>query len=96
LPPHIVETKAGHFKPRSFEDHYEGALKDLIKRKQAGKTIEPVKEPSPTNVVNLMDALRKSLGQEAGGHRRKAAAPSATRRRGRSKRAPAHRRRKAG
>jgi len=94
LAAHIVETKAGHFKPQSFEDHYEGALKDLIKRKQAGKTIEPAKEPRPTNVINLMDALRKSLGAQAGGHRRKAPAPS-SRRRGRSKRAPAHGRRKA-
>ncbi len=37
---HIVETKAGHFDPKEFEDQYEDALKDLIKQKQSGKPIE--------------------------------------------------------
>src|ERR1700757_3098354 len=36
LAAHIVETKAGHFKPEKFEDHYEEALKELLKKKQAG------------------------------------------------------------
>jgi len=33
LAAHIVETKAGHFKPEKFEDHYEEALKELLKKK---------------------------------------------------------------
>jgi DNA end-binding protein Ku len=37
LAKHIVDTKAGHFKPEKFEDHYEQALKDLLKKKQEGK-----------------------------------------------------------
>jgi DNA end-binding protein Ku len=37
---HIVETKAGHFKPDKFDDHYEDALKELIKKKQSGQKIE--------------------------------------------------------
>jgi DNA end-binding protein Ku len=65
LAKHIVQTKSGHFKPEKFEDHYEEALKDLLAKKQAGQKITPVKEHRPTNVVNLMDALRKSV--EAGG-----------------------------
>src|SRR5215475_11679063 len=40
LAAHIVKTKAGHFKPQEFEDHYEEALKDLLKKKQAGEKIE--------------------------------------------------------
>jgi DNA end-binding protein Ku len=36
LASHIVETKSGHFKPEEFEDHYEGALKELRKKKQSG------------------------------------------------------------
>src|ERR1700747_3275573 len=36
LAAHIVETKAGHFKPQKFQDHYEEALKELLKKKQAG------------------------------------------------------------
>jgi len=66
LAQHIVETKAGHFKPDKFEDHYEEALEDLIKRKQAGKPIERAKAAAPTNVVNLMDALRRSVSGERG------------------------------
>jgi DNA end-binding protein Ku len=35
LAAHIVETKSGHFAPEKFEDHYEDALKELL-RKKAG------------------------------------------------------------
>jgi len=65
LASHIVETKAGHFDPSKFDDRYEDALKDLLKKKQEGKPIERPERREPTNVVNLMDALRRSV--EAGG-----------------------------
>ena len=58
---HIVTTKAGHFDPDKFEDQYEEALKELLKKKQEGKPIERPERPKPTNVVNLMDALRQSV-----------------------------------
>src|SRR5436309_4162013 len=61
LASHIVETKAGHFDPSKFDDRYEDALKDLLKKKQEGKPIERPERPKPTNVVNLMDALRQSV-----------------------------------
>ena len=57
----IVKTKSGHFDPAKFEDRYEDALKELLKRKQEGKPIERPERPKPTNVVNLMDALRRSV-----------------------------------
>src|SRR6266480_2266534 len=75
LAKHIVQTKSGHFQPEKFEDHYEPALKELLKKKQAGQTIMPAKEARPTNVVNLMDALRKSV--QAGGGTARAAAKRA-------------------
>jgi DNA end-binding protein Ku len=40
LASHIVRTKAGHFHPDKFEDHYEDALKELLKKKQSGQKIE--------------------------------------------------------
>jgi non-homologous end joining protein Ku len=43
LASHIVETKSGHFEPEKFEDHYEDALKELLKKKQAGEKIEAPK-----------------------------------------------------
>jgi DNA end-binding protein Ku len=61
---HIVDTKRGKFEPKKFEDHYENALKELLRKKQKGERIERPKEPSRTNVVNLMDALRRSVAQE--------------------------------
>jgi DNA end-binding protein Ku len=39
LAEHIIDSKVGHFQPKKFEDRYEDALRDLIKRKQAGKEI---------------------------------------------------------
>jgi DNA end-binding protein Ku len=65
LASHIVKTKAVHFDPSKFEDQYEDALKELLKKKQEGKPIERPERPKPTNVVNLMDALRQSV--EVGG-----------------------------
>jgi DNA end-binding protein Ku len=58
---HIVEQKSGHFEPTAFEDHYEAALLDLIEQKKAGHPIAKAKVKTEGNVINLMDALRKSL-----------------------------------
>jgi DNA end-binding protein Ku len=68
---HIVETKKGKFEPKNFEDQYEDALKELIRKKQKGEKIERPKEPQRSNVVNLMDALRQSVSAERGSGRRK-------------------------
>src|ERR1700760_1736208 len=62
---HIVEQKAGNFEPTKFEDQYETALVDLINQKRAGKPIVPKDRPKGENVVDLMDALRKSVGGAA-------------------------------
>jgi DNA end-binding protein Ku len=62
---HIVNQKAGRFDPEKFEDHYETALVDLINKKRAGKPITPKERPASTNVVDLMEALRRSVGKEA-------------------------------
>ena len=59
---HIVNQKAGHFEPDKFEDQYETALIDLINQKRAGKPIAAKARPRGENVVDLMDALRKSIG----------------------------------
>ncbi|RDV01924.1 Ku protein [Undibacter mobilis] len=72
LATHILETKKGKFDPSKFEDRYETALMDLIKAKRAGKKPVTVAEPKPSNVINLMDALRRS----AQGERRKPASAS--------------------
>ena len=64
LAKHIVNQKAGRFEPDKFEDHYETALVELINSKRAGKPITPKERPRGENVVDLMEALRRSVGQE--------------------------------
>jgi DNA end-binding protein Ku len=64
---HILEGKKAHFKPEEFEDRYEDALTKLIKAKQAGKPLPKAPEAKPSNVINLMDALKRSVKAEQGG-----------------------------
>ena len=61
LAEHILEQKKGHFDPEKFEDRYEDALGTLIKAKRAGKEPPTSPSPKPSNVINLMDALRRSV-----------------------------------
>ncbi|MCP1775097.1 non-homologous end joining protein Ku [Bradyrhizobium japonicum] len=65
LAKHIVNQKAGRFEPEKFEDHYETALIQLINSKRAGKPIVPKERPAAGNVVDLMEALRRSVGGAA-------------------------------
>src|SRR6267378_4238969 len=62
LAKHIVNQISATFEPEKFEDHYETALVDLINQKRAGKLVTPKERPRGENVVDLMDALRKSIG----------------------------------
>jgi len=60
----IIEQKEGRFEPAEFKDPYEEALLAMLRRRAKGaKPVHEVEEEEkPTNVVNLMDALKKSLG----------------------------------
>ena len=68
---HIVEQKSGSFEPGQFEDRYESALIELINQKRNGLPIAKAAPKSSGNVINLMDALKRSLAGE------KQSAPSA-------------------
>src|SRR5262249_24248446 len=59
LAEHIIEQKESHFDPSKFDDRYEQALNALIKAKRAGKAPPTAPSPQPSNVINLMDALRR-------------------------------------
>ena len=76
---HIIDTKSGHFDPKKFEDHYENALVELLRKKQAGRALEPIRDEgaAPQRVINLMDALRASIGAEQ--QKKPAAASTKTR-----------------
>lgn len=59
----LIEQKITHFEPKNYEDRYEAALLDMIKRKLKGQKPVVAEEPQRGNVINLMDALKASLGQ---------------------------------
>ena len=65
----IIEQQEGPFDPEQFNDRYEDALRALIKEKQKGKgrKVTAPEEPEDTNVVDLMEALRASLGKAPAG-----------------------------
>ena len=98
LATHIVSTKAGHFAPDTFEDRYEEALKALVESKRSGTTPPAAPSPEPSNVINLMDALRRSVQSERGGKsaaRSKSAKPArGARAKSTRRRAPAAKKRK--
>lgn len=74
----IIDKKAGKFDPSEFDDEYEEALLELIRAKKAGRRAPKKKkdeEARPSNVVNLFDALKKSLAADNDG---KPAAPASS------------------
>src|SRR5436309_2409430 len=64
---YILDSKAADFDPTSFVDHYEEAVVEMLKHKQAGAPVAKQKAAAPaSNVVNLMDALKRSIAAEKG------------------------------
>jgi DNA end-binding protein Ku len=65
LAEHILQSKAADFDPSQFVDHYEEAVVEMLKTKEAGIPVSrEAAAPRKQNVVNLMDALRLSIAQE--------------------------------
>lgn len=72
----IIDQLEGPFDPSQFTDRYEEALRQLIREKEKGHTVTAPEEPKESEVVDLMEALKRSLGQAGGGERRKTPARS--------------------
>ena len=63
----IIDRMTGKFEPDKFEDRYENAMIELIRSKQAGQPVKQAKASAkPSNVVNLMDALKRSIANDRG------------------------------
>jgi DNA end-binding protein Ku len=98
----IIDKKKGKFDPSKFEDRYEEALAELVEAKRAGRKPPRAKPaPKPSNVVNLFDALKKSLaGDDRDGKKtdkapaRRAAAKEPARRKAEPRKAATERKRK--
>jgi DNA end-binding protein Ku len=67
LAKHIIEKMTGEFQPEQFQDRYENAVIELIRSKQKGMPIKPQPTHRQANVINLMDALRRSVEGAKGG-----------------------------
>ena len=84
----IIDQLEGPFDPSDFNDRYEDALRKLIKEKEkSGGRKVSAPEPQEAEVIDLMEALRKSLGQ--GGERRKPATRATAKRKPAARKAPA-------
>jgi DNA end-binding protein Ku len=63
----IIARKSGHFTPDKFTDRYEEALVEMLRAKQSGEVFTAPQAAEPGNVVNIMDALKRSLQATGGG-----------------------------
>ena len=78
----LIEQKSSVFKPDAYRDHYQEALKALVQEKMKGRKIvaqEEGQRPTGANVVDLMEALKRSVGHSPRGHRPVAKQASAKR-----------------
>ncbi len=73
----IIEQQEGAFDPSQFNDRYEDALRALIKEKEKGHTVEAPEQPKEAEVIDLMEALKRSLGESGPAARRKTSSRSA-------------------
>lgn len=79
----LIQKKAGDFQPEKFKDTYTAALRELIKAKEEKRPPREIEEAPPvSNVINLMDALKRSVGKggagKASGSEAKPSAPAKT------------------
>jgi DNA end-binding protein Ku len=64
----LIKKKSGAFHPERFKDSYTLALRELIEAKLEKRPPRDIEEAPPaSNVINLMDALRRSVRRESGG-----------------------------
>ena len=85
LAKHIIEKMSGKFEPDGFEDRYENALIELIRSKQKGLPVKAQPVHKQANVINLMDALRRSVEGAKGDTERPSKKPAAKARAPRAK-----------
>jgi DNA end-binding protein Ku len=71
----IIEQQEGPFEPEGFKDRYEHALRELIRKKEKGEKPVAAEPPEETNVIDLMEALKKSLQRKGAANTNRKAPP---------------------
>lgn len=59
----IIDKRSGRFTPKAFHDRYQDALRSLVEAKAKGRKIELPQAAEPAKVVDLMEALKRSLSE---------------------------------
>jgi DNA end-binding protein Ku len=78
----IIRQRTGNFDPSAYRDRYQEALQQLIEAKMKGLTIEPRAVSTPSPVIDLMAALKRSLAQEPSGPEQRTAKRKRTKQEG--------------
>lgn len=82
----LIKKKSGKFHPEKFKDAYTTALRELINAKVEKRAPKAIEEAAPaSNVINLMDALKRSVRGDTGGSGRAADADGGTKSKGKSR-----------
>ena len=83
----LVESLTSRFKPEAYKDEFQARLQELIDAKLEGKTVAPAPKREKAPVIDMMEALKRSLGEG----RRTTAGGGAKARPGRAASAGGHR-----
>jgi DNA end-binding protein Ku len=62
----LIETLASPFKPEVYSDEYKKNVEQLIEKKRKGQKVTPIRQPKTAPVMDLMQALQKSLARTSG------------------------------
>jgi DNA end-binding protein Ku len=62
----IIERRTAEFDPADFHDRYQDALRELVEKKAEGRPVSKKAAAAPPKVINLMEALKRSLAEGGG------------------------------
>jgi DNA end-binding protein Ku len=72
----LIDTLASPFKPEEYHDEYRANVEHLIEQKRKGREVAEVRQPKPPKVVDILDALKRSLAMKSSAPKTRARAKS--------------------